>query len=44
MLIEEELTKLGIRVDYVRGQYDDSDEGRLQKHIRQVLLNMKKQK
>jgi site-specific DNA recombinase len=34
MLIEEELNRQGIKVEYVNGQYDDTDEGRLQKQIK----------
>jgi site-specific DNA recombinase len=29
MLLEDELTGMDVRVEYVNGQYDDSDEGRL---------------
>jgi site-specific DNA recombinase len=34
MLIEEELSKKGAIVEYVNGQYENTDEGRLQKQIK----------
>ena len=34
MILEEELHRSGINVEYVIGRYEDSDEGRLQKQIR----------
>jgi len=44
MLIEEEFIDMGISVEYVIGQYDDSDEGRLQKQIRASIAEYEKAK
>jgi site-specific DNA recombinase len=44
MLIEEEFRKDGVLVEYVIGQYDDSDEGRLQKQIRASIAEYEKAK
>ena len=44
MLIEEEFLKSGVVVEYVLGQYDDSDEGRLQKQIRASIAEYEKAK
>jgi site-specific DNA recombinase len=43
-LIEEEFLRLGIMVEYVIGQYDNSDEGRLQKQIRASIAEYEKAK
>ena len=42
MLIEEEMNRQGVTVEYVNGQYADTDEGRLQKQSRRALRNMKR--
>lgn len=44
MLIEEELDKQGVRIEYVLGQYEDTDEGRLQKQIRASIAEYEKAK
>ena len=44
MLIEEEFSKLGVTFEYVIGQYEDSDEGRLQKQIRAAIAEYEKTK
>jgi site-specific DNA recombinase len=44
MLIEEEFRKAGVVIEYVIGQYDDSDEGRLQKQIRASIAEYEKAK
>jgi site-specific DNA recombinase len=44
MLIEEELAKRGTLVEYVTGQYSNSDEGRLQKQIRSSIAEYEKAK
>jgi site-specific DNA recombinase len=44
MLIEEELGKAGVAVHYVRGDYRDDDEGRLQKQIRAVIAEYERAK
>ncbi len=43
-LIEEEFLRLGVTVEYVIGQYDNSDEGRLQKQIRASIAEYEKAK
>ncbi len=44
MILEEELHKYGVTVEYVIGRYDDSDEGRLQKQIRASIAEYEKAK
>jgi site-specific DNA recombinase len=44
MLIEEELARAGATVEYVLGQYADTDEGRLQKQIRASIAEYEKAK
>ena len=44
MLIEEELGKAGVTIHYVLGDYDDSDEGRLQKQIRAAIAEYERAK
>jgi site-specific DNA recombinase len=44
MLIEEEFHKSRVGVEYVLGQYDDTDEGRLQKQIRASIAEYEKAK
>ena len=44
ILIEEEFHKLGTHVEYVMGQYEDTDEGRLQKQIRSSIAEYEKAK
>lgn len=44
MLIEEEFRKLGTIIEYVVGQYEDTDEGRLQKQIRASIAEYEKAK
>lgn len=43
-LIEEEFLRLGVTVEYVIGQYDNSDEGKLQKQIRASIAEYEKAK
>jgi len=43
-LIEEEFLREGATTEYVIGQYDDSDEGRLQKQIRASIAEYEKAK
>ena len=43
-LIEEEFLREGAVIEYVIGQYDDSDEGRLQKQIRASIAEYEKAK
>ena len=44
MVIEEELGKEGTKVEYVNGQYADTDEGRLQKQIKASVAEYEKAK
>ena len=44
MLIEEEFKRDGVTIEYVLGQYDDTDEGRLQKQIRASIAEYEKAK
>jgi site-specific DNA recombinase len=44
VLIEEEFKRLGAVIEFVMAQYDDSDEGRLQKQIRSVIAEYEKAK
>ena len=44
MLIEEELGRWGVLVEYVTGQYAENDEGRLQKQIRASIAEFEKSK
>lgn len=44
MLIEEELARHGTLVEYVIGQYQNNDEGRLQKQIRASIAEYEKAK
>jgi site-specific DNA recombinase len=44
MLLEEEFAKQGALVEYVNGQYENSDEGRLQKQIKGAIAEYEKAK
>jgi site-specific DNA recombinase len=44
MLIEEEFRKEGVTIEFVIGQYEDTDEGRLQKQIRSAIAEFEKAK
>lgn len=44
MILEEELHRSGVTVEYVIGRYEDSDEGRLQKQIRASIAEYEKAK
>lgn len=44
MLIEEEFERAGARVIYVNGQYEDTDEGRLQKQIKSSIAEYERAK
>ena len=44
VLIEEEFKREGVAIEYVMAQYDDTDEGRLQKQIRGVIAEYEKAK
>src|SRR5262245_37336490 len=44
ILIEEELAKWGVTVEYVLAAYDDNPEGRLQKNVRAVIAEYEREK
>ena len=44
ILIEEEFNRAGVTIEYVIGQYEDSDEGRLQKQFRGIIAEYEKNK
>ena len=44
VLIEEEFKRAGVLIEFVMGQYEDSDEGRLQKQIKGVIAEYEKAK
>jgi len=43
-LIEEEFKRAGVVIEFVMGQYEDTDEGRLQKQIKGVIAEYEKAK
>ena len=44
MLVEEQLRKAGVRIEYVLGEYPDTPEGTLNKQIRAVVAEFERQK
>ncbi len=44
LIVEEELSRAGVRVEYVLAEYDDTPEGRLQKHIRATVAEYEREK
>ncbi len=44
LIIEEELNRAGVEVAYVLATYDDSPEGRLNKHIRATVAEYEREK
>jgi site-specific DNA recombinase len=44
LIIEEELKGAGVRIEYVLGEYEDSPEGRLNKHIRATIAEYEREK
>ncbi len=44
LIVEEELRRCGVRVEYVLGEYDDTPEGRLNKHIRATIAEYEREK
>ena len=44
LIIEEELKRYGVRIEYVLAEYDDTPEGRLQKHIRATVAEYEREK
>lgn len=44
LIIEEELARAGVRIEYVLSDYEDTPEGRLQKHIRATVAEYEREK
>ena len=44
LVIETDFTKLGVEIEYVFGDYEDSPEGQLNKHIRAVIAEYEREK
>lgn len=44
LIVEEELKKAGVRVEYVLAEYEDTPEGRLNKHIRATIAEYEREK
>ena len=44
LVVEEELNRSGIRIEYVLGEYADSPEGNLMKHVRAVVAEYEREK
>lgn len=44
LIVEEELKRAGVVIEYVLGEYDDSPEGRLSKHIRATIAEYEREK
>lgn len=44
LIVEEELRQAGVRIEYVLSDYDDTPEGRLQKHIRATVAEYEREK
>ena len=44
LIVEEELKRYGVRIEYVLAEYDDTPEGRLQKHIRATIAEYEREK
>ncbi len=44
LVVEEELSRMGVRIVYVLADYDNSPEGRLSKHIRATIAEYEREK
>lgn len=44
LIVEEVLNRYGVRVEYALAEYDDSPEGRLQKHVRATVAEYEREK
>ena len=44
LIVEEELNRMGVEVEYVLADYDDTPEGRLNKHIRATIAEYEREK
>src|ERR1044071_9056876 len=44
LVVEEELSRSGIRIEYVLGEYANTPEGNLMKHVRAVVAEYEREK
>ncbi len=44
LVVEEELRRAGVQIEYVLGEYPDSPEGRLNKHIKATIAEYEREK
>lgn len=44
LIVEEELKRTGVQIEYVLGEYTDTPEGQLQKHIKAVIAEYERAK
>jgi len=44
LVVENEFRQVGVQIEYVLGQYDDTPEGQLQKHVRAVIAEYERLK
>lgn len=44
LIVEEELQRAGVSIEYVLGEYPDTPEGRLNKHIKAVIAEYEREK
>jgi len=44
LIVEEELKRAGVQLEYVVGEYPDTPEGRLNKHIRATIAEFEREK
>ncbi len=44
LIVEEELKRAGVQIEYVLGEYPDTPEGRLNKHIRATIAEFEREK
>jgi site-specific DNA recombinase len=44
LIVEQELQRAGVRIEYVLGEYADTPEGRLNKHIKATIAEFEREK
>ena len=44
LIVEETLNRYGVKIEYVLSEYDDTPEGRLQKHVRATVAEYEREK
>jgi len=44
LIVEQELQRAGVRIEYVLGEYPDTPEGRLNKHIKATIAEYEREK